>query len=187
MTDAGTQLAQPQIKEPSILASQLLLTLGEMAEIYVQLLTNLQSERSYLVQANVEKLVENTGTKEKLLYRIRILDRERQNFALAFAKELGLPSEEMRLSELAKKVQSKGQNSLAESLRLMHKTLSQQIEKVIEVNQDNEVYAQSALKTLNGAMDEIKQTVTVKPTYGKKGRMAGNQETSSGNFVSREV
>ena len=112
----------------------------------------------------MEKLGESNKTKEALLYKIRAVDRNREKAAKELAIAIGADSTQPRLLDLARKL--KGPQGQA--LQDWHKTLSLQIERVIEFNQENEQYAKSALTALNGAMNEIKQTVTVKPTYGEK-------------------
>ncbi len=171
-----------QITQPTHYSS-LVQVLGELAELYENLLTVLQTEKSYLIHAEIEKLVENNRAKEALLYKIRYMDRRRQKIASEFAISLGLPPEELRLLEIAKKL--KGNE--AENLRSIHKTLNMQVERAVDFNRENEGYAHSALKTLDGAIKDIQQSVTVKPTYGNKGQMAGSHESNAGNFVSKEA
>ncbi len=163
--------------------TELVRVLEELTVLYRNLFDLLQKEKSHLILAEVDKLVESNRTKEALLFKIRSLDKKRELKALLLTKTLDMADGEIRLLEIAKKMPK----LQAEQLRAIHKTLSLQVERVIEFNSENEQYAQSALRALNGAMNEIKQTVSVKPTYGKKGQMAGSQESNAGNFVSREV
>lgn len=172
----------PQNSQPSLYSS-LVQVLEDLAVLYGNLLGILQSEKSYLIRAEIEKLTENNRTKEATLFKIRNEDRRRQKVASELAKTLGLPPEELRLLEIAKKLKG----AEAETLRVIHKTLSMQIERAADFNRENEEYAQSALRTLDGAIKDIQQIVSVKPTYGSKGQMAGSHESNSGNFVSKEA
>jgi hypothetical protein len=185
MMNMDVPLSQPLVLSAASDAqyTELVHVLEELTVLYGNLSELLQKEKSHLILAEVDKLAESNRTKEALLYKIRALDKKRELKALVVGKTLGLTDGEARLFEIAKKMPK----MQAEHLRAIHKTLSLQLEHVVEFNSENEQYAQSALRTLNGAMNEIKQVVSVKPTYGKKGQMAGSQESNAGNFVSREV
>jgi len=176
------KLQVPQISQPS-LYSNLVQVLEELASLYGNLLEILRAEKSSLIFADIDKLKENTRTKEALLYKIRTTDRQRQARASLLGKSLGLPPEELRLLEIAKKM--KGVES--EQLRAIHQTLTMQIERAVDFNRENDQYANSALKTLNGAIKDIQNIVSVKPTYGKQGQMAGSHEANAGSFVSKEA
>lgn len=165
----------------------LIKVLEELVGLYGNLFDLLLKEKSYLINAQLELLIECNKTKEAILYKIKKVDQLRELEAQKIAHNLGLTVQPFRLLELANHLKMKNQPQLAELFIQIHKTLTLQIERVKELNQENEVYAQSALKTLNGAIDDIKQTVVGKKVYGKKGKMSGTSEVQSGNFVSKEA
>ena len=84
--------------------------------------------------------------------------------------------------ELAQKIGG----TTGDKLRNIHSTLDILIKRVSELNKANEQYAQSALQNLNGAMGNVKDTLSGKKTYEKKGKMSQGPE-QAGNFVSKEA
>ncbi len=168
-------------------AATLLQVLEELSKHYQALDDSLRLERESLIAADLPKLAERTKAKEKILYKIRAVDKERVRAALEFGQEIGLTDMAPRLLGLADQCVKKGQGKLALFLREKHKVLGLHIQRAQEHNADNEAYANSALQALQGSMNEIKQTVTETPTYGKKGQMSGTIETQAGNFVRKEV
>lgn len=157
--------------------------LEELSKLYSNLFDLLLKEKSNLILAELDKISESNKTKEALLYKIRACDRTREKRAKELAISLGVDADKPRLLSIAEKVTAEE----ALLLRNLHQTLSMQIQRVQELNDENEQYTESALGLLNGAMRDIKHTVSGKNTYGKKGQMAQSNETQSGNFVSKEV
>jgi hypothetical protein len=162
-------------------------SLEEMTLLYQRLNEILRLERDSLIDADLEALKEQTKAKEALLYKIRNTEKMRQLAAMSFAKSKGFVGVDVRLLALADRCEDLGDKPLATQLRDRHKVLQIQVEQAQEQNKENEVYASAALRILDGAVKDITQTVTEKPTYGKKGQMAGTTETQSGNFVKREA
>jgi hypothetical protein len=174
---------QELTKQNGIKIQPLVNLLNELCNLYQELYKNLQSEKKFLVGADLQGLTENNKSKEALLYKIRALDRQREKLAISLALALSMSAEDARLLKLAGKLQ--GEDSV--TLKSFHKKLSGIITQVTDYNIENAQYAESALRVFDGAMSEIKQTVSTKPTYGKKGKMSDSSETNSGNFVSKEA
>jgi hypothetical protein len=164
---------------------KLVQTLEELVVLYRNLFDHLHREKTYLIQADITNLNESNKTKEALLYKIRSIDKERASTAKALAKNIG---SEVRLLAIAEKILATHKDESA-VLKSLHQTLSLQIARVIELNRDNENYTLSALRILNGAIDDIKQAAggKKKKTYGKSGQAAATPESQSGNFVSKEA
>jgi hypothetical protein len=154
-------------------------SLEELVVLYRNLFDLLHREKAYLIQADIENLTESNKTKEALLYKIRSVDKERAAVAKELAKTVG---SDVRLLAIAEKIQSA-------ELKNLHQTLSLQIQRVVELNRDNEDYTRSALRILNGAIDDIKQAAAgpKQKVYGKSGQAASTTESQSGNFVSKEA
>jgi flagellar biosynthesis/type III secretory pathway chaperone len=70
-------------------------------------------------------------------------------------------------------------------LRNMHSVLELLIRRVSEVNKANEELVQSALRSITGAMEAIKDGLAPAPTYGQKGAPVAKPE--GGALVSREA
>ena len=60
------------------------------------------------------------------------------------------------------------------------------IKRITDINKENEEYASSALATVNGALGNIKDSLSGKKTYGGKGQVKQGPQVS-GNFVSKEA
>lgn len=157
--------------------------LEELTKIYRTLLDVVRKEKEYLLNADREALELNNITKEELLFKLRAQDALRSRYAMDLATVVGADIENPRLLELAQKM---GSNPAADRLRIQHSALDMLIKRITEINKENESYTQNALKTLNGALNEIKETLTGKKTYERKGQYKQGPQVS-GNFVSKEA
>lgn len=155
--------------------------LDEMTKSYRSLLDLIRKEKDFLIQSEVKKLAENNELKENMLIKIKTLDGARERYAKELADLVGADAEAPRLLDLAQKMNGpKGDN-----LRTVHATLELLVRRATEINRENEVYANSALKSLDGSLSNIKDTLVGKNTYERKGKLAYGPE-KAGNFVSKE-
>jgi hypothetical protein len=161
---------------------RLVANLEDLTKLYRQLLDLVRKEKVLLVEANMEKLQENNQLKEDLLFKIKSLDGLRFRYAAELAALVGADSEAPRLLEIAKNLGG----AEADRLRVIHAALDLLIKRLSGINKDNEEVAQSALKNLGGALNNIKDTLSGKKTYGGKGQVQRGPE-QSGHFVSKEV
>lgn len=158
-------------------------TLEDMTKTYRILLEVVRKEKELLLQADRDGLDQNNASKEEILFRLRAIDSLRTRYAEELAVLVGADFENPRLLDLATRIQIPG---ASERLRTQHAALDTLIKRIVEINKDNEAHAASALKVLNGAMDEIKEAISGKPTYEKKGSYKSGPQVS-GNFVSKEA
>lgn len=168
--------------------NKLLSSLQDLVSLYGNLFDLLQKERLILIASDIEKLNDSNKTKEALLLKIRQTDKERAIVATEFAKFIGIEAPNVRLLMLAEKL-GPTRKTEAETLRSLHKTLTMQIERVVELNQENENYTRTALRILNGAIEDIKEAAvgSKKKMYGKQGQRENSTAQQSGNFVSKEA
>lgn len=160
---------------------KLVTNLEDVTKSYRALLDIVRKEKELLLAAELEKLRENNGFKESALHKLKALDGARERYARELADQLGADAAHPRLLELAQKLAGpKG-----DQLRNIHSTLELLVRRANDLNRDNAEYAQSALSGLDGALDNIKETLVGKQTYEKKGRMAYGPE-KTGNLVRRE-
>lgn len=157
--------------------------LEELTKIYRALLDVVRKEKEILIRADREALEENNTVKEELLFKLRAQDSLRSRYAMDLATVVGADVENPRLLELAQKMAG---HPGADRLRTQHAALDILIKRITEINKENEEYTQSALKTLNGALDNIKETLSGKKTYERKGQYKSGPQVS-GNFVSKEA
>lgn len=156
--------------------------LDELIKVYRGLLDIVRKEKELLLAADVEALNESNHNKENLLVKVKNLEGLRVRYAKEFSLEVGADPDDIRLLEIARKCSPEK----AEKLRSVHAALDLILKRLMELNRDNEQYAQTALKSLNGAVGEIKGTLSGKNTYEKKGKMSYGPD-KAGNLVSRQI
>ncbi len=157
-------------------------TLEEMTKIYRQLLDVVRKEKEFLIKVELVEIDKARILKEELIGKSRIADMVREKYAHELGALLGLSSTRPRLMELASQMPIKE----GDALRQLHSGLEMVIKRLVELNRENESYAQSALRTLNGALGNIKETLAGKSTYERKGQIKTGPEIA-GNFISKEA
>lgn len=156
--------------------------LEDLTKQYRNLLDCVRKEKEYLVQSDVKKLADNNVIKEQTLMKIRSLDGLRVNYAIELAQVLGADVAHPRLLEIAQKIGG----AEADRLRTIHSTLEIITNRLVQLNKENAQYANSGLKAVGSAMDNLKETLMGKSTYQKKGGYQAGPE-KSGHFVSKEA
>lgn len=157
--------------------------LEELTKIYRALLDIVRKEKDLLVKADLPALDESNKLKEDLLFKLRAQDALRARYAMDLATMVGADAENPRLLELAQKLAG---NPAADRLRTQHSALDVLIKRITDINKENEEYAKSALGTLNGALNDVKDSLAGKKTYGGKGQYKTGPQVA-GNFVSKEA
>lgn len=157
--------------------------LEELTKIYRSLLDIVRKEKDLLVKADLPALEESNKLKEDLLFKLRAQDALRSRYAMDLAGMVGADVENPRLLELAQKLAG---TPAADRLRTQHSALDVLIKRITDINKENEEYAKSALGTLNGALNDVKDSLTGKKTYGGKGQYKTGPQVA-GNFVSKEA
>ncbi|MGZ3691657.1 MAG: flagellar protein FlgN [Pseudobdellovibrio sp.] len=161
---------------------KLLANLEDMIKQYRLLLDCVRKEKEFLIQNDIEKLIENNTNKEILINKIAGLDSIRASFATELAHLTGADPAEPRLLELAQKMGG----AEGDRLRTIHSSLELLTKRLVEINRDNATYANSALATVGSAMQNIKETLMGKNTYQKKGNYQQGYD-KSGHLVSKEA
>ncbi len=146
---------------------QLVDGIANIIKVYRLLLDNVLNEKECLIKADIEKLTENNRSKETILLKIRTFENARLKVTRDLAATVGANTEQPRLLEIA--------NFFAgvdgEKLRDQHGVLELLISRVNEVNKENEILAQSALKHIDGALGSLRDTFSEKPVYKKEGSL----------------
>lgn len=156
--------------------------LEDLAKFYAGMLELVSRERECLLGADLEGLNKNNEDKETLIRKITLADGLRVKIAEDLCVELGLDARQPRLLEIARKLGG----SRGEALKRQHGVLEGLLTRAAENNRSNEEFARNALRTINGAMSELKETIAGKKTYGGKGQYKIGPETT-GNFVRKEA
>ena len=157
-------------------------TLEEMTKIYRQLLEVVRKEKEFLINVNLIEIDKCRAQKDEFIGKARIAEMVREKHAFELGSLVGLQSMRPSLREIA------GQMPIKEGdiLRQHQSALQMVVKRLQELNKENENYAQNALRTLNGAMGNIKETLAGKNTYERRGQYKTGPEVS-GNFVSKEA
>lgn len=161
---------------------KLLNNLEEMTKQYRLLLDCVRKEKEYLLQTKITELDANNILKEQILTKIKSIDHVRVNFASDLAQILGVDHVEPRLLQIAQQMGG----APGDKLRNIHSTLELITKRLIELNNDNATYAESALTTVNSAMDNVKDSLMGQKTYQKKGAYQQGYD-KSGHLVSKEA
>lgn len=161
---------------------ELLSCLDDLVKIYRSLLEVVRREKEILVESRLDELNENNKTKDALLVRIRTLENSRTKYARDLAVLTSSDVDQPRLLEIAANLPA----DRGDRLRNMHSVLELLVRRVSEVNKTNEELVQSALRSITGAMEAIKDGLAPATTYERKGSLA-TSKTEGGALVSREA
>lgn len=162
---------------------RLVANLEELTKCYRQMLELVSKERELLIGARIDELMASNELKENLIMKIRLADELRLKVAAEAAAAVGADPKQPRLLEIAAKC---AKDPISLQLKSLHSGLENLVKRISEANRENEGYTKSALKTLNGAMNNLKETFAGKKTYEKKGGYKIGPDTT-GNFVSKEA
>lgn len=162
---------------------KLVQNLEDLTKLYRQLLEVVRKEKEFLIAADIDKLDVNNSEKENLLSKIRSQDSARERYAKEFANLIGGDSQSPRLLDFAKLLHG---TDAEKRFRTIHSMLEMLVSRVTSINKENEAYAQSAVNALSGALTNVKETLSGKKTYARKGQMEYGPH-KAGNFVKREA
>lgn len=166
-----------------ILFDKLVNNLEDLTKQYRNLLDCVRKEKEFLIKTDIENLTENNTLKEQILLKIKSLDALRANYATELAQVIGADHREPRLLDIAQKIGG----ASGDRLRTIHSTLEILTKRLVDLNKDNAIYAESALKNVNAAMDNIRDTLMgSQKTYQKKGQYQSGFD-KAGHLVRREA
>lgn len=160
----------------------MILLLEDMTKNYRFLLELVRKEKQVLIDARTDEMNASQLQKEILLQKISEQDLNRQIMAREISRKLGLNSDEPRLLEIAKHIDSIQGNKL----RSQHAALELILKRLSEINKENASIAEMALKNVTFALDNLKETFMGQKTYQKKGRIQ-NGNDRSGHLISKEA
>ncbi|MES3036470.1 MAG: flagellar protein FlgN [Bdellovibrionota bacterium] len=153
--------------------------LETLQSFYVELEASLWEEHRGLISAEGERIEQANVSKEMLLQKITLAEKNREALVLQIGQQLGKPNASLKeIAEMA--------GDLRPQLLKKRDDLRTLIARVQDINAQNREYAENALKVLGGALTNIKDTLSGKKTYQKKGKLGKGPE-QAGHFVSREA
>lgn len=163
------ELRSFKVKEVS---HRLLTQLDELVGHYKKLLELTRQETEVIEALDRAKLDEFNQQKDDILRKIKLTDSFRERYARELAHLLNIESDYPRLLELAEKVDA----PLAEAFRQSHAVLTLIIERLAQVQRKNQLLVEAQLRVLQGALSELKASVTQKPTYGKHKKLESHSQ-----------
>lgn len=166
----------------SIAYEKMINNLDDMLKQYRLLLDLVRKEKDLLITSNIEQLTENNHAKEQTIIKIKSLDNSRMTLASELAHVVQADSVQPRLLEIAQKMGGPE----GDKLRTLHSALELVIKRLSEINKGNVVFAESALKTVNSALENFKDNLLGQKTYHQKGKYKQGSDTS-GHLVKRKA
>lgn len=142
---------------------RLISNLEDLTKQYRLLLDLVRKEKQILIDANIEAINECNFQKEILINKIQELDALRATHAIELAQQLNLSQEEARLLNIARSLGG----AHGDKLRSQHAALEIILKRLAEINKENAAYADTALRSVNGALDNIKETLIGPQNYKK--------------------
>ncbi len=161
---------------------QLMTHMKEMVRLYRYLLDIVRKEKDYLIESDLDALNNNNKAKELTLLKLKKYEEERIQCVEEFSKAIGYRKEPVRLLDLANELGGEQ----GESLRQQHSVLKLLLGRVQNLNKENEVFVQSALENVTGAMKSIKGELNENKVYKNKGHVK-EQGEFAGRLVRRQV
>lgn len=155
--------------------------LDEIIKVYRHLLNVVRKEREILVSADLEELNLNNRSKEAMLIKARSLEESRIAIVNELAVAEGL-DEGIKLKDLALHFGG----AEGDRFQKLHSVLNLLLKRVREHNQYNEALVNSALDTVTGGMQSIRDSVGDRRNY-KKGGKLNEAKPGSGRLVSKEA
>ncbi len=168
--------------KPWTAVEKLILCLQETKTIHQELIELLATEKEIYIRAQVQELEKLNHDKELYLQKIKLAEQLRFKIMEEVSTELSLIKVPQNISELLTRLPEE-QKQKVWNLKIELESL---IQTLSDTNKDNSIYANSALKTLNGAMDQVKESISGKKTYKKKGNFKEGPD-QAGNFMSKEA
>lgn len=145
--------------------ADLVAVLEDLIREHQQLLDVLQREKRLMVEGDVDALLPSLTDKEKILERVRAIERRRRELVDALASRAGRPADTASLTRLA----ALAPEPYAEALRSCHARLEALAASMVELNQLNGVLVDRILTRVTSLLALIRHVVVDAPLYQSSG------------------
>lgn len=149
--------------------------------IYLDLIKVLHLEKGLLLEPIPDKIALNNQVKDVLIQQLEKLETERIDVCHDLGVVFKIPDSPPRLDALIKHLNDSQSNNLIQ----IRNELNQLFDEVVMLNRDNQIYAESGLKALTGAVDHLKESISGQKTYERKGYF--KDAAQAGHLVSKEA
>ena len=167
--------------ESSKLIQKLDKNLDEIIKVYRHLLNVVRKERDILISADLDELNINNRSKEAMLIKARSLEETRISIVSEIAEAEGLDAS-VRLRDLA--LHFGGE--VGDRFQKLHSVLNLLLKRVREHNQHNEQLVSSALDSVTGGIQNIRESVSEQRNYKQGGKLS-EANPGAGRLVSKEA
>lgn len=161
--------------------SRIMETLDQTQQLYQDLLTMVQKERSAVLNSSVDHLSELLVDKEELLSQLAHLETLRNEQLKAIAGHLQLPTQSLTLSMLA----ARSPAHLAQKINERRGALKRLIGAISKVNEENRSMTRHCLSLVQGSLQFLQHWIRPPSIYGASGNI--DDRTKSGHLLSGTV
>jgi len=153
--------------------------------LYRQLVDLLREEKEHIVAVRLKDVRESTYSKEALLDEVHREEFRRQRWVKEAASFLGISPPEVTMEVIATHIAPR---ELHESLISLKLTLTHMVKKAKEMNEENKLLVESALKDAQTMKRNILGlTSDQAQVYGPKGNMGSSTREQGARFLSKEA
>ncbi len=164
-----------------ILLQALLKLLEDEIEILRSLLPVFKKEKEVVLTSDLDELNITLAKKEKLLFNMRSLEKERIRVMNKLAKSLELSSDELTLKKLARSVKKPYSTRLKNSSLQLVKL----IKKISHENNTNRGMFDHSLNFIKGALTLLQNIIAPSQIYHRTGKVQAGHR--SGKVLSGEI
>ncbi len=166
--------------EMHALYDSLISMLREEIKVFGVLHDSLMHEREVLTKASLDDLYASNAAKENCILKAGMLEEGRSRLMGRIAAAIGLSRRKMTLSALVPYGDKRQQQELNECRSTLRFLLSE----IQEKNEDNKIFLDDSLSSVQKSVNFLGQLVYPGATYLKSGRLTGS--AFNGRLVSRE-
>jgi len=164
-----------------ILLKELLKLLEDEIEIFRSLLPVFKKEKEVVLASDLDELNITLAKKEKLLFNMRSLEKERTHVMKKLAESLELSPDELTLRKLARSVKNPYSIRLKNSgLQLLKLT-----KKISHANNANRGIFAHSLNFIKGALTLLQNIIAPSQVYHRTGKVQADHQ--SGKILSGEI
>ncbi len=166
--------------EMHALYDSLISMLREEIKVFGALHDSLIHERGVLTKASLDDLYASNAAKENCILKAGMLEEGRSRLMGRIAAAIGLSRRKMTLSALV----PYGDKHQQQELNECRSTLRFLLSEIQEKNEDNKIFLDDSLSSVQKSVNFLGQLVYPGATYLKSGRLTGS--AFNGRLVSRE-
>lgn len=156
--------------------------LQEELKLYEAYALSLKKDMEYMAQLKIDALEQANKEKNTLLLKIQTLDQARQNLVHQLGIELGLPTDQIRVTDLCEKISKEDGERLLRIRNRLHEVVRQ----IQAEGERAQMLANGSLSWMNSAVTKLQSLLTPHSTYSAVGKVDGHQ-TFVGRMVVKQV